>query len=176
MVEPSAQSQPNFGFVTPVQFIAQLLVDLRSKYFMDETPEFELVRKNIQYSLEKLNNKQSLFQVDTDLTDAKKTDEVSVASSMMDQLQDGLFKMLKKKNPEIVLAPSALKNKRRNTTILAEKSWMREYSSINMELIQNKTILSRQNSRSKYGGADSDQSMSTPQSSKLDKAHSLNTI
>ena len=60
MVEPTAKS--DFGFVTPVQFIAELLVDLRDKYFAsDDKPEYEQVRKNIMYSLEKLDNKHSLF-------------------------------------------------------------------------------------------------------------------
>lgn len=119
------------------------------------------MRKDIKYSLEKLNNKQSLFQVDTDLTDQKKpSDEVSVASSMMDRLQDGLVNMLKKKNPDLkVPINNIITKQRRKTTVLQEKSWMREYSSINMELIHNKSIISRQTSKSKL---DSDYvSMST---------------
>ena len=55
-------------FITPVQFIAKLLMDLRDNYFVDESgPEITKIRTRINYSLEKLNNKQSLFSVDPDL-------------------------------------------------------------------------------------------------------------
>lgn len=123
MVEPTTSLKSDFGFVTPVQFIAEMLVNLREKYFSsDDNPEFEQVRKNIKYSLEKLDNKQSLFQVDTDLTDQKKpSDEVSVASSMMDRLQDGLVNMLKKKNPDLNLKSpinNIITKQRRKTTVL----------------------------------------------------------
>ena len=79
---------------------------------------------------------------------------------MMDRLQDGLVNMLKKKNPDLKV-PNNITKQRRKTTVLIEKSWMREYSSVNMELIHNKSIISRQTSKSKL--ADSDYvSMSTP--------------
>ena len=34
---------------------------------MSDTPEMEVIWNHIHFSVEKLNNKQSLFQVDTDL-------------------------------------------------------------------------------------------------------------
>ena len=51
------ETSKNFGFVTPVQFIAQMLVDLRLKYFLDDSDEHDQIRRNINYSLDKLTNK-----------------------------------------------------------------------------------------------------------------------
>ena len=40
MVETHApQTQSPAGFITPVQFISQLLIDLKQKYFRDESAE-----------------------------------------------------------------------------------------------------------------------------------------
>lgn len=70
MVEKTDQSNGalDLDFITPVQFIAKLLLDLRNNYFNDETtPEVTKIRSRITYSLDKLNNKASLFSVDPDL-------------------------------------------------------------------------------------------------------------
>jgi hypothetical protein len=43
-------------------------MDLRDNYFREESgPEITKIRTRINYSLDKLNNKQSLFSVDPDL-------------------------------------------------------------------------------------------------------------
>ena len=89
------ESSKNFGFVTPVQFIAQMLVDLRLKYFADDSEEHDQIRRNIGYSLDKLNNKSSLFQVDPDLTKEKKSEK------LMNKIEDGMSKILEKKYPDL---------------------------------------------------------------------------
>lgn len=44
------------------------MIDLRDNYFRDESEaEIRKIRTQINYSLDKLNNKQSLFSVDPDL-------------------------------------------------------------------------------------------------------------
>ena len=55
-------------FVTPVQFIAKLLLELRERYFLDEDrQDYKDIRSRINYALDRLNNKQTLFSVDPDL-------------------------------------------------------------------------------------------------------------
>lgn len=68
MVESSApKRQTSSVFITPIQFISQLLIDLKQKYFRDESTESAQVRAHLDYSLEHLKNKHSLFTIDTDL-------------------------------------------------------------------------------------------------------------
>jgi hypothetical protein len=74
-------------------------VELKETYFSEQTPEFERVRSKINYSLEKLNSKQSLFQVDTDLT--QPNDIVSVESSLIDAVSAGLIKRLIAREPTL---------------------------------------------------------------------------
>ena len=78
-----------------MQFIAQMLVDLRLKYFSEDSEEHDQIRRNISYSLDKLNNKSSLFQVDPDLTKEKKSE------GLMNKIEDGMSKILEKKYPDL---------------------------------------------------------------------------
>lgn len=61
MVEASDQLSSaalDLDFITPVQFIAKLLLELRDNYFSnEERPEVKEIRTRINYSLDKLNNK-----------------------------------------------------------------------------------------------------------------------
>ena len=90
------------------------------------------MRNKINYSLEKLNSKQSLFQVDTDLT--QPNDVVSVESSLMDAVSAGLIKRLIATEPSLPIQ-KIIRSNRRRTVMLGQRSWMSEYSSINMDII-----------------------------------------
>jgi len=61
MVEASDQLSSavlDLDFITPVQFIAKLLLELRDNYFSnEERPEVKEIRTRINYSLDRLNNK-----------------------------------------------------------------------------------------------------------------------
>ena len=109
----------SFGLITPAMFISEMLVNLQNKYFSaEDNPEFAKVRKDIQYSLEKLNNKQSLFAVDSDLSQ-KADEQLEKKEAMMSSLQNSLQKMITKKDPTIILPPKANdRSKRRNTQFI----------------------------------------------------------
>lgn len=55
MVESSQQhassKKASSAYITPVQFISQLLLDLKSRYFTEDSPESQRVRSHIDYSL-----------------------------------------------------------------------------------------------------------------------------
>lgn len=136
---PNQDGLNSFGFMTPVQFIANLLIDLRENYFMGQSQENESVRNKIQYCLEKLNNKQSLFQVDPDLSQSNEV--LSVQSSLMDAVEESLIRRLMKKEPNLKIS----RTNRRRTVMIGQRSWLSEYSSINMDIIHQKAILSHNN-------------------------------
>jgi hypothetical protein len=86
----NVETQSTFGLITPAMFISEMLVNLQSKYFSsEEDPEHAKVRKDISYSLEKLNNKASLFSVDSDLSQ-KADEQLEKKEAMMSSLQNSL--------------------------------------------------------------------------------------
>lgn len=65
-----------FEYSTPVDFIARFLIELKQTYFnSNDNVAFEEVRKKINYSLEKLNNRASLFSVDPSLEEMESQEQ-----------------------------------------------------------------------------------------------------
>ena len=55
----------NNEYSTPVDFIARFLLELKQKHFVNEHDSSQLkIRKQIDYSVNMLNNRETLFSVD----------------------------------------------------------------------------------------------------------------
>ena len=109
------------------------------------------IRTRINYSLDKLNNKQSLFSVDPDLlktpltvTQSKEEEQPNVNSDIPPDEGQSVGN-----GEPLVQRVRHLTQKRRNTVSVGlGQNWFIQYSSLNIELIHRNSILTHQNTNS----------------------------
>ena len=120
-------------------------MDLRENYFRDESgPEIARIRTRLNYSLDKLNNKQSLFSVDPDLLktplSVAQVKEEDLPNINSDVPPDEGYNVAN--GQPLVQRVRHLTQKRRNTVSVGlGQNWFIQYSSLNIDMIHRNSIL-----------------------------------